>query len=752
MGTVSKKYQSGCICVVLVLLVAAAFEPVRHNSFVDYDDEVYIVSNPYIQSGFTTQSLIWAFTSSYGANWYPLTWLSHMLDMELFGLNPVGHHIHNVILHAAGVVLLFLVLRTMTGSVWRSAFVAAVFGIHPLRVESVAWAAERKDVLCALFWMLTISAYIGYVRQGGFLRYMAVMVCLGLGLMAKPMIVTLPVVLLLLDVWPLNRFKQNQNLEPAKPARDRRAKKDAQQRDALCRPISMYRAIVEKIPLFILIFISSVITYRVQQRWGAVDATQLTWQLRLTNIPISYAKYLLKTAWPVDLAVLYPFPKDGWPAWQVAGALLMLAVLSAWAFYTVKKRPYLFVGWFWYVITLVPVIGLVQVGNQSMADRYSYLPSIGILIILAWGLWELFPAWRYRKRVYTALGVISIIALVAFSRNQVVHWKDTYSHYQYTVSVTQDNFIIYNNLAKVFLEEGKLDEASGYLQKSLAICPGYCLANINMALLLKDKKQPDEALICIDNVMKYASSQWQVHMARGEILDALGRPNDALQSYKNAIDLNGDEYLPFYNAGLVLAKQGSLQEAIHYFQEAIRLNPGHVGIYRDLGQAKQFLNQLDEAVSIYQKALKIKPDDHAILYRLGYCLEKQGKLPEAIDCYRRVLQLKPDFLPGLNQLAMILATASDGSVRSPQEAVELSKKACEITLFKDYRALGVLAVAYAGTNQFQEAIDALQKAIPLAQANKDMDSARQLSEKIELYRNGRASSEPGKNTHETTSP
>jgi tetratricopeptide (TPR) repeat protein len=739
--TASKKYLSGIICAVLVLLVLATFEPVRHNGFVDYDDNAYIVSNPHIQSGITYTSLVWALTSGYAANWHPLTWLSHLLDIEMFGLNPVWHHTHNIVLHTASVLLLFLVLRNMTGSLWRSAFVAAVFGVHPLRVESVAWAAERKDVLYVFLWMLTLLAYFYYTRHDNLLRYMAVVVCLCLGLMAKPMMVTLPIVCLLLDVWPLSRIRSGL-LTTGYP------EQAGQTQDSLCRPVSLSQSIIEKIPLFMLILISCVITCRVQREWGAMDAIQTTWSQRLANIPVSYIKYLWKMAWPVNLAVLYPFPKDIRPVWQWGGASLLLLGWSAFTVYAIRKRPYLFVGWFWYVVTLIPVIGLVQVGNQAMADRYSYLPSIGILIMLAWGAEELTATLHYRKVIFAILGGASIIAMIAAARVQDTYWKDGMTLNKHTLAVTENNYIIYNNMAVLFLEANKFDEASECLQKALAIRPDYYVTDTNMADLMKKQKQYDKALAYIDKAVEEQPGTWMVHFTRGEILEAMGQSDAALQCYNKAVELNGDKFPPFYNAGALLARYGMFKEAVPYFQEAIRCNPNWVNAYRDLGLTMQCLGQMEDAISNYQKALKIDPDNPVVHCQLGYCFGKQGKIQDAISCYRQALQLKPDFLPGLNQLALVLATSSDRGVRNPPEAVQLAKKACEITSFKDYRMLDVLSTAYAGANQFPEAIDILRQAIPLAQASKDTDSVGQLTEKLKMYQNGRTSLESDAGNHE----
>jgi Tfp pilus assembly protein PilF len=577
----------------LIVLIVAAFEPIRHNGFVRYDDPEYVTTNPHIQSGFTPESVKWAFTSGYAANWHPLTWLSHMLDIELFGLSSLGHHLHNLGLHLAATVLLFWVLRSMTGALWRSAFVAMAFGLHPLHVESVAWAAERKDLLCAVFWMLTSAAYISYVRRGGALRYALVALCFALGLMAKPMIVTLPVVLLALDVWPLRRLSRvcTGELSTAEAPSGR-------------KPMPLTGLILEKVPLLVLTLASCVVTVLVQMKAGA--GARLTLGYRVSNALVSYVAYLGKIAWPTHLAVIYPLPPHGWPLWKPVVCSLLLVLVSAFVLYQRRQRPYLLVGWAWYLVTLVPVIGLVQVGGQAMADRYGYLPSIGISVMLSWGVGELAVPWRHHRLVLAALSAMLGLGMLGSTRAQLSYWKDSASLYRHALSVTRDNYLAYAILGMHLMEQDQLGEAEKLLRESL------------------------------------------------------------------------------------------------------RIYAGAAGVH----------------------------------YQLARTLKRLGRMPEAAFEHCTTLELKPDYVPCLNDLAWLLATAKDERVRDPSEAVRLAEKACELTSFQDYNCLDTLAAAYARANQFDKAVETARKAIALAHAANQASFVQDVTDALQLYQAGKPYVEP----------
>ena len=439
------KHRGTIIYPLLIAVTLAAFWQVRDHEFVHYDDDKYVMENPHVPTGLTRESIKWAFTATHASNWHPLTWLSHMLDCQLYGLNPRGHHVSSLLFHAANTVLLFLVLRRMTGALWKSAFVAALFAIHPLHVESVAWVAERKDVLSTLFWMLTMLAYLRYVEKPTIQRYLPVLMLFALGLMAKPMLVTLPFVLLLMDYWPLGRLDNGLSVT----------------RDRLKRYWGLVR---EKLPLFALTAISCVVTFLVQRHGGAMpDLEWLPLDVRIANALVSYAKYIGKMLLPRHLAVLYPYPSGTLPLWQLAGAVFLLMYVSVMVFRSRQRYPYLAVGWAWYVGTLVPTIGIVQVGKQALADRYTYVPLIGLFIIIAWGVpdlvarWCVVSSWRRRRILLAVSATASILALMTCTWFQVGRWRDRISLYTHALRVTSNNATIHNNLGNALLAEGKID-------------------------------------------------------------------------------------------------------------------------------------------------------------------------------------------------------------------------------------------------------------------------------------------------------
>ena len=423
----------------LALMTLTVFLQIRNFDFVNYDDYAYVRDNQHVLSGLTADNVIWAFTTGYNANWHPVTWLSLMLDCQLFGPDPGRIHLVNVFLHLANALLLFAILKKITGSLWPSAFVAAVFAVHPMHVESVAWIAERKDVLSTLFLLMTVAAYAGYVKCPSVYRYCATLTMFALGLMAKPMLVTLPFVLLLLDYWPLNRFELF-------PPSDRRK--------------MLYRCAIEKIPFFALAVVSSVVTFMVQRAGGAMaDTNVVFWGKRFVNAIISYTQYIGKMFWPENLAVFYPLDAAGIPLWQIVLSGLLLAGMTFLVLYAGRTRKYLPVGWFWFLGTLVPVIGLVQVGSQAYADRYTYIPYVGLFIMIAWGLPELLSKWRYHRPALSISMIIVLIAMGTAAHRQVSVWKDSLTLFSHALEVTQNNCLVNNNLGTAYADLGRYPEA-----------------------------------------------------------------------------------------------------------------------------------------------------------------------------------------------------------------------------------------------------------------------------------------------------
>ncbi|MCK4957994.1 MAG: glycosyltransferase family 39 protein, partial [Planctomycetes bacterium] len=469
----SNRLKTLWLCLLLAGVTFVAFERVRVNEFVNYDDDKYVTKNPYVNEGLSRESIVWAFTKSHASNWHPLTWISHMIDCQLFSTNAAGHHLVNLLLHIANTILLFLLLKWMTGSVWPSVFAAAAFALHPIHVESVAWIAERKDVLSTFFWMLTLWAYIRYARRAGVIRYLLVMAGLCLGLMAKPMVVTLPFVLLLLDYWPLGRFPWQKGDLGATV-------------DQLHQPVfttaSSVRLIGEKIPLIALAAASSVITFIVQRRGGAmVQIEHIPLNLRIPNALVSYVGYLGKMAWPVNLAPLYPFSIAGIPMWQPVSAFAVLLAITVLVLWLVRKRGYLAVGWFWYLGTLVPVIGLVQVGVQSMADRYTYLPSIGISIMIAWSFAELVAKRRTLRPAVTTAAVLVCLIMTVATHKQVRYWKDDLALFEHACKTAPTNYIMQNNLAITLKARERFTEAIEHFKIALKLKTDSYEVHFNLA-------------------------------------------------------------------------------------------------------------------------------------------------------------------------------------------------------------------------------------------------------------------------------
>jgi tetratricopeptide (TPR) repeat protein len=468
----------------LILLTFIVYRPVQNYEFVDFDDDVYVFDNPHVKKGLTLQGLVWDVTATYASNWHPLTWLSHQLDYTLYGLNPGGHHLTNVLFHIANTVLLFLVFKRMSGTLWASTFIAALFALHPLHVESVAWVAERKDVLSAFFWMLTMLVYVYYTERPGLGRYLLVLLFLALGLLSKPMVVTLPLVLLLLDYWPLGRFQVAEpvdhhysNAPNATPSRGPRS--------------SIPRLLLEKVPLLTLSAASSYLTVYAQEKAGAVKSFELfPLGTRVANALVGYVGYIWKAIWPYPLAHFYPYP-DTVSFLKVAGACLLLVGISAVTILNIRRRPYLLVGWLWYLGTLVPVIGLVQVGHQAMADRYTYVPLIGLFIIIAMGIPDILSGWRRWRTLLAVSGGLILVILMIATRLQLQHWGNGIKAYQHTLAVTSRNYIVHNNLGAALFKRGKIPEAAIHFRESVQINPRYAKGyyNLGAALVMEGKIQ-----------------------------------------------------------------------------------------------------------------------------------------------------------------------------------------------------------------------------------------------------------------------
>lgn len=573
------------ICIALIFLTLAVYWRVNGFDFIALDDPQYVFDNPNISQGLSARSISWAFRPSYDVGaWQPVVWLSFLLDYEFSGLDPGAFHLTNALIHAAVVAFLFIVLTAMTGYVWRCAFVAAVMAVHPLHVESVAWIAERKDVLSGLFWMLAVLAYARYAAAPSVGRYVLVVAAFFLGLMAKPMVVTLPFVLLLLDYWPLRRMQGTRD-------REQRTVGNGPQHPTpnthhpLSNPI--HQLLVEKLPLLLLAAGSSVMTYIVQRGSGAVNTLEVLGPtVRLANATFSTVAYVCKTVWPAKLAVIYPHPGDSLPAWQVAGSAALIAAVTLLVWLARKRRPYLLVGWLWYLITLAPVVGIVQFGVHGMADRFTYIPLIGISIMVAWKLPDLFARSRAGAAALGVTGAIVIIALAVAAYLQIGCWRDSVTLFSRAVAVTSGNYVAEDCLANALDQAGDTQQAERHYRAALRTNPAYAIAHYNLAALLTRQDRQSEAFEHLLAAVKHDPARYQAHRDLGVILARQDKLDDAAEHLRAALTLNRNDHVSHDYLGVILFRQGRIDEAVKHFSEAVRLQPDNPGYWRNLDRAR----------------------------------------------------------------------------------------------------------------------------------------------------------------------
>jgi protein O-mannosyl-transferase len=627
----------------LLLAVLLVFGRSLGYGFVNFDDNEYVYDNPHLTHGLTGPSVAWAFTATECYNWHPLTWLSYLLDYQLYGLQPWGYHLTNVLLHAATAIGLFWVLRRMTGEVWPSAFVAAAFAIHPLRVESVVWVSERKDVLSGLFFMLTLGAYVEYVRRPfSMVRYLLVALLFALGLMAKPMLVTLPFVLLLLDCWPLERLRWGGSCTAIPGATVQQS------------PQPMWRLVVEKTPLFLLAAASCAATSAAQQA-TVVRLDLLPLGSRAANAMISCAAYMGLFLYPANLAAFYPHQGLQPPMGQVAVASLILVGICLAAVVARRRCPYLFVGWYWYLGMLVPVIGLVQVGRQAMADRYTYLPQIGLLIAVAWAAKQAFGSWAHRVWAGRVAAGLILAVLMGCAWRQTAYWRDSETLWRHALDCTANNGIAGNNLGIILREEGKIDEAIDFLESAMRVNPNDVMVLNNLALALNDREKHAEALALLEKALELRPDEVHTHANLGLVLADCGRIDDALAQCQKALDIQPDDAETHNNFGNALVACGRLDEAISHFQAVLAARPEHAEAHYNLGIALLRKRQFDEAIVHFGKALAVKPRLADAHNNLGIALANRGRFDEAIAEYQKALAIKPEAAEPRNNLGTSLA-------------------------------------------------------------------------------------------------
>jgi protein O-mannosyl-transferase len=714
---------------ILIAAVLIPYAQVSKLGFTNFDDPEYVTQNSHVRAGLTWAGVAWAFTSTEQANWHPVTWLSHMLDCQLYGLNPAGHHITNLILHLASTLLLFGVLQRTTGAMGRSAFVAVLFALHPLHVESVVWIAERKDVLSALFWMLTLCAYCHYLKGCRPVDGLWVVLCLSLGLASKPMLVTLPFALLLLDYWPLQRF--------AAGSRPGGARQKSAQPPVLRTSFSLGNpAVLEKIPLVLLTLVSSIVTYVVQQRGGAVvELQRLSLGARIANALVSYVSYVRKTLWPVNLAPYYPLP-DSIGVWQVATAAVVLGSITLLAIWWLQSRPYFAFGWFWYLGTLVPVIGLVQVGNQALADRYTYIPLIGLFIIVAWGGWDLLQHVPMPRPVAGAAAFTVVIAFGIITSQQLAYWKSSEILFRRTIEVTGDNPRAYVNLGAALASENRYDEAVSVYQDILGRKPEDAELQARLAMILAIQGKNAESIQHYRHALQIDPRHPEAHNGLGFALASTGQWEEAAGHHLEALRLKPEFPEARYNLGKIYAAQGKAQLAIDQFTEALKLRPDYTEVHDKFALVLSGQGRFEEALPHFAAAARARPEDAELRYRFGMALYLRKKTPEAIVQLRAAVQLQSDWTEALGNLAWILATYSGSTPEDAAQALVYAQKAIARQPIPDAAAFDTLAAAYALAGRFAEAIKSAEEALLLAQAAGDKSRAAEIERRRRLYQSG----------------
>ncbi|HYR96043.1 MAG TPA: tetratricopeptide repeat protein [Candidatus Binatus sp.] len=563
------------LCLLLVFGTVVAYSSVLKCDFVNLDDPDYVLGNNVVLRGPTLAGVGWALASTDVGMWHPVTWLSHMLDVRLYGLNPAGHHMTSLVFHAANVVLLFLVLRSMTGALWRSLAVAALFALHPLHVESVAWVAERRDVLGAFFGLLALWAYGGYARQPTGWRFGLVAAPFALALMSKAMLVTLPFVMLLLDHWPLRR------------------------------PETPWRLVMEKLPLLLMSGAVAILAFLAAQR-TVFEVGDLPLATRLTNALVACGWYVAKTMWPARLSVFYPLPA-AWPAWEIAMAATVVGAMSALAVAARRSHPYIAVGWLWFVGMLLPVSGLVQLGSRAMADHFAYLPLIGLFVIVTWGVGELLSRWPIRPSVMAACAAMLVVALGLRTSAQVGYWQSSTRLFSHALAVTTDNWLAHNNLGDALVRQGRLDEAVVEFSEALRLLPSYPDAHYNLGVALMRRGQTDQAVEQYAAALRVNPSHASAHTNLGIALVDQGRTEEAIGHLTEALRLRPDAVTHF-NLGLALAKQGSNGKAIVHYRDAVRLAPTFAEAHYQLAQALAARGRRTEADEHYATAIRLRPE------------------------------------------------------------------------------------------------------------------------------------------------
>jgi protein O-mannosyl-transferase len=656
------------ISIILIVVILVTYWPVQKYDFINFDDNEYVNDNPHVKNGLTKENVIWAFTKSHSSNWHPVTWISHMVDCELFGVSAGGHHLTNLYIHIANALLLFFLLKLMTNAVWRSALVAALFALHPLHVESVAWIAERKDVLSTFFLFLTMTAYRHYALRPRPTAFVRVALWYVLGLMTKPMLVTLPVLLLILDYWPLGRLG-------SATAPD---EKSAGLKNLRREPF--VSLIMEKIPLFGLSAVVCVATIFVQSSFKSISTLSLG--VRIPNALLSYVNYLISTVVPSNLAVFYPFP-NAIPWSKTVLALLFLSFASIGIMRMQKKHPWLIAGWLWYVCSLLPIIGIVQVGAQARADRYTYVPLIGIFIIVVWGASEIVHKIGHRKMVTGPLVIGCLVCCSVLTRMQLHHWRNSVTLFSHAFSVTTVNTMTCNNLGHAFLNGGQLDSAAYYLDMSVHIRP-YFGTFVNLGTVCAKKNDFRKAAFYFDKAIELDSTHEEVYESLGFAHQLAGNDSAAMACFKKAISINSRVENANYGAGMVFLKNKNLDSAEGFFKKEIEINPRFWQPYNELGLLYAQKKEFQRAFVFFMDAILRCKDSSGITFcNLAQLLLKKGKFNSAKGFYTRSIRCEPSLASGYygRGLVFFLQDNLDSSLTDFQTALRLKP---DMPAAKDY--------------------------------------------------------------------
>jgi tetratricopeptide (TPR) repeat protein len=776
------------IYLLLALAALIAFWQVNQCDFINFDDPIYVTDNIHVMSAITIGSIRWAFTTGHAPYWHPVTWMSHMLDVQLFGLNPRWHHLTSLLFHIANTLLLFFVFHRMTKAPWKSAFVAALFALHPLHVESVAWVAERKDVLSTFFWLLTMGAYIHYVehrtedgrqrtedrgqraeRSGlvssvfrfpsSVFRYLAVLIFFALGLMAKPMLVTLPFVLLLLDYWPLQRLDQKKSAQqtltearkqgegtPASAgvtsfrrksggertplsANKRKGKSGKMrtgqgiaQASLLVTPevlnpgpqFSALRPLLrEKIPLFALAALSCVVTYVVQQKVGAVASIEaFSPGVRIANALVSYIVYIAKTIWPINLAVLYPHP-ESLPLWQPLGAVLLLIAVTISVIRTAKRFPYLAMGWLWFAGTLVPVIGIVQAGSQAMADRFTYMPLIGLFVMAAWGIPELLKKWQParfptpRKETLFTLSSLVLLPLFIVTRTQVGYWRNNIALYDHCLKVAGPSDIILCNRGVAHDELGNHRQAISDFDRAIEINPERAEAYIYRGIAFGKLGNDRQAISDFDRAIEIDPENADAHDNRGATYAKLGNHRQAISDYDRAVEIDPEFALAYIDRGASYRELGNHRQAISDFDRAIEINPKYADAYINRGAAYDILGNHSQAISDYDRAVEINPEYAEAYYNRGVAYGELGNHRQAISDFDRAIEINPKYADAYSNRG-----ATYGILGNHRQAISDYDRAVEINP-EHARAFYNRGLTYGRLGDHRQAISDYSRAIEI---------------------------------------